>query len=81
MRGIKWKCFRVKAQRRNRLEIVFRTTNEDSPGVLVWTGRNPRGEKGMRKGYLGVFLVNGYPELRVDLGAKNKPPLVIKSKV
>jgi hypothetical protein len=35
----------------------------------------------MRKGYLGVFLVDGYPELRVDLGAKNKPAVVIKSKV
>ncbi|XP_035709385.1 agrin isoform X4 [Folsomia candida] len=70
---------RVKAQRRNRIELVFRTTEEKS-GVVLWTGRNPKGDE-MRKGYLGVFLVNGYPELRVDLGAKNKKPVIIRSKV
>ncbi len=70
----------MKAQRRNRIELVFRTSSEDKSGVVLWTGRNPKGDE-MRKGYLGIFIVNGYPELWVDLGAKNKRPVVIKSKV
>lgn len=70
----------MKAQRRNRFELVFRTSKDDGAGVILWTGRNPKGEE-MRKGYMGIFIVDGYPELRVDLGAKNKRPVVIRSKV
>ncbi|CAL8148206.1 unnamed protein product [Orchesella dallaii] len=71
----------VKAQRRNRIEVVFRTTSE-APGVILWTGKNPHGDSESRRGYLGVFIVDGYPELRIDLGsAKNRRPVVIRSKV
>lgn len=71
---------RMTAKRRNRIEIVFRTSSDESSGVLFWTGKNPKGDS-LQKGYLGVFVSNGYPELRVDLGAKNKRPVVIRSKV
>ncbi|CAG7734118.1 unnamed protein product, partial [Allacma fusca] len=74
---------RSKAQRRNRIETVFRTTSQSS-GVILWTGRNSRASLNSRsrKGYLGIFLVDGHVELRMDLGAgRNKKPTIIRSKV
>ncbi|CAG7786347.1 unnamed protein product [Allacma fusca] len=77
---------RSTAQLRNRVEIVFRTRS-DTPGLVLWTGQNFHGvkqdnESTPRSGYLGFFIVDGFPELRIDLdAAKNKKPLIIRSKV
>jgi len=70
---------RKKAQRRNRIEILLRTTSE-TPGTIIWTGKSSHIDSG--KGYLGLFIQDGYLELRVSLGAKkSKGPVIMRSKV
>lgn len=72
--------FRIKVQRRNEFEILFKTKSTSS-AVLIWIGKNVEGKKG-RRGYLGLFLVDGYPELRLDLGSpKLRKTITLRSKV
>jgi len=67
-------------QRRNEIEIVFKTSSA-SPSVLIWIGKGGEVKRG-RRGYLGLFLIDGYPELRIDLGPrKHKKPITLRSKV
>lgn len=71
---------RSKIERHNRIEVVLRTT-ATSPGVIIWMGK-PTALQDERRGYLGLFLVDGYLELRVNLGVtKHRKPVTIKSKV
>lgn len=59
---------------------MFRTTSETS-GVILWTGKHYVGEHS-RSGYLGLFIVDEFLELRVELGsAKSIAPVIIRSKV
>lgn len=66
-------------QKRNRIEIIFRTNAAESAGVLIWTGTST--QTTTKRGYLGLFLVDGFPELRIDLGSAKKKPVIIRSKV
>ena len=82
---------RSTAQLRNRIEIVFRTSTHSS-GLILWTGSNlhdratplpPSDSNPQRKGYLGLFIADGFLELRLDLDLSkaDEQPVIIRSKV
>ena len=79
------------AQLRNRIEMVFRTSTASS-GVILWTGSSlhdraaplpPSESNPHRRGYLGLFIADGFLELRIDLdlSKSDEQPVIIRSKV